>query len=685
MNKKDILARINTLLKMYKDDIFLGEEIKQLHYRLKSIESSIVVVGQFSVGKSALLNAFLGDEILSTRRLESTKVTTRLRYCEKNQEKLILHYKNGDIEEQPIERVRDLHAYTTFQGGSKTDELAFVDVYWPLSFLDKHLQLVDTPGANSLTESAFSVTEKEIQKASSIIYLFNGQKGLDQTDYHLLTDLINRRKKLFIVASHTDGLTELEITEVLNSVSNSLMNQVKNNEEIKIYPVSSLEALEAKQLHKSDLLKRSKMEILEQALRNYMETQEYQQVELETISYDLELLESTIKEIQEQEQQAISERECERQMRLERLHLLTKNEFNQVKSYGFELLDYREQELEHFLIDSKAKIDQDTKKHKEEIFRSFREFKQRILEESQYQTTSLETLKRAYMDHLMNMSSKYKGVITEFEQTIEQNYGKVTNMILNEDNRFIANLEANKTSAKVDWPLFKRKLLNVKVKNRNIDYDKSLFLDTEAEKRELEQTYHQKQHVLKKIADDKEKLTYEFKGVLQGLENERDHDLKSIGEKPEPEQITETKGIFFWKKEVVVGHDYSAQKEWKHKASTIFEKYEQSKEKEVEIYNQSSTLLSEDENKERDELDSLEIKKEEIEGRLFDEIILSIDNQKQKAQESYRLIEQELEQLWLEQKRETEKQFNEHTIYLRKQFKNFIDTMLQKELNEISL
>ena len=135
------------------------------------------MIGQFSVGKSALLNALLGDELLSTRRIESTKVLTRIRYCAPNQKpSILLQFQHKSSEEISVNDLSELEKYTTFQGTGITDELRFVDVFWPLPFLDEQLMLEDTPGANSLTATAFSTTEE----ASAVYYLFNGQKGIDR-------------------------------------------------------------------------------------------------------------------------------------------------------------------------------------------------------------------------------------------------------------------------------------------------------------------------------------------------------------------------------------------------------------------------------------------------------------------------------------------------------------------------
>ena len=53
-----------------------------------------MAVGQFSVGKSELLNALLGEKLLASRRMESTKVTTGIHKCmDDEMRKIVLHYK----------------------------------------------------------------------------------------------------------------------------------------------------------------------------------------------------------------------------------------------------------------------------------------------------------------------------------------------------------------------------------------------------------------------------------------------------------------------------------------------------------------------------------------------------------------------------------------------------------------
>ncbi|TCI58243.1 dynamin family protein, partial [Exiguobacterium sp. SH0S2] len=113
--------------------------------------------------------------------------------------------------------------YTTFQGDEVTDTLAAVDLYWPVRFLNEELVLVDTPGANSLTKSAFETTRMQLKKSSAILYLFNGQKGLETTDHELLNEFVSNGKKVFLVGTHIDRMNSShEWNEVVKEVQFNL-------------------------------------------------------------------------------------------------------------------------------------------------------------------------------------------------------------------------------------------------------------------------------------------------------------------------------------------------------------------------------------------------------------------------------------------------------------------------------
>ena len=236
-----------------------------------------------------------------------------------------------------------------------------------VTVLDNQLLLVDTPGANSLTEDAFIVTEKSLRKLLRFsIYLMDKK---DRSNGFVFTKGFNEsKKKVFIVATHVDGLTEGELESVICSVQDKLEQEIDDSKSIKIYPVSSTEALQAKQTGDSSLLERSNIQELEEALMKYVNNQEYLASEIESIHYDLEVLEANILEAEEDELEEKVEIERQRQLRVQRKRLLLNREYDLVREYGLELLGYREKSVLQVIEDLRLEVTQNNQEYKKRLY-----------------------------------------------------------------------------------------------------------------------------------------------------------------------------------------------------------------------------------------------------------------------------------------------------------------------------
>lgn len=684
MNKSELSERISLLLNKYEDDLFFGEEIQVLHNRINSITSSIVAVGQFSVGKSELLNALLGEKLLASRRMESTKVTTRIHKCiDDETRKIVLHYKNKENRELSITDVNVLDQYTTFQGSGEEKELEFVDVYWPLQFLDDQLLLVDTPGANSLTEEAFSVTEKELEKAASILYLFNGQKGIDQIDLSLLKDLMNRRKKVFIVATHVDGLTEGELESVICSVQDKLKQEIDYSKSIKIYPVSSTEALQAKQTGDSRLLERSNIQELEESLMKYVNNQEYLASEIESIYYDLEVLETNILEAEEDEMKENAEVEHQRQLRIQRKRLLLNREYDLVREYGLELLGYRDKSVLQVIEDLKLEVTQNNQEYKKEVIQSFRDLRKRLMQDIRMNLASSDDLKREYTQYNEKMNRRYEEILGSFKEITTKLYERVAKTIEEEDSLFIENLEAGKWSVELNWPEFIQEIQEVIFGKQNIEDDDSLFINYEQERKAIEEERSKNQKKLVQITLDEKSIEKGNQEILKDLKEDYDRNVQDMGQRPEPKEERTTKGILFWKKEVVTGYDYTASDRWEKNKEALTENYERTVEEKLSEFDTIRREIKAIKQNVLDEIDKLIMELENLEDTLFDDLMDVIDNQQKAAQNFYRQLEDEIMALWKIQENNMMQQFNYHTTNIEKRFIRFVEQALQEELQLI--
>src|SRR5580658_6013357 len=75
-----------------------GDQLSELSTRLKTENLRVLVMGEFSSGKSTFLNSLLGAEILPDSVLPTTAVITEIRYTEDSGKRITLFPKPGKWE-----------------------------------------------------------------------------------------------------------------------------------------------------------------------------------------------------------------------------------------------------------------------------------------------------------------------------------------------------------------------------------------------------------------------------------------------------------------------------------------------------------------------------------------------------------------------------------------------------------
>ena len=124
-------------------------------------------MGQFSAGKSRLLNNLLGREILPVHGTETTPIVTFIRYGE--DEKATVRYCDGREADIEVGEVAEI-----WQDSNKADEYGLIDIvnieiFLKEDMLKNGLILADTPGINTII--SHGVVDTPISsKFSSLIY-----------------------------------------------------------------------------------------------------------------------------------------------------------------------------------------------------------------------------------------------------------------------------------------------------------------------------------------------------------------------------------------------------------------------------------------------------------------------------------------------------------------------------------
>lgn len=570
--KQKLQQEVKAYIKKYGDDIFFGEELNFIASRLQSIESSIAVVGQFSVGKSALLNALLGEELLATRKVESTKILTRIRHCTSaNEAKVVLTFKDGHQSTLALKNVQELQKYTTFQGEEITDSLQFVDVYWPVQFLNKELVLIDTPGANSLTASAFQTTRQQLKSSSAIIYLFMGTKGLDQEDYDIIKEYTEQKKKVFLVGTHIDNLTTEQWQEVEQEVHKKIA-QMDGLQEVEIVGISSAEALAGKQQQNTVLLQQSNLPALEKMLHTYMTTKEYENAEIRSIEHDFLVLLNEIKSLEQQQSEQYKVAEQDRLRRLERLTVIIELEYTEVEAYGLELLKQRN----HFISELNNQYEDQLLTNGNDILKAVRQHFQQFQLYIQQQMTTLpkvDVLKAAYAKHLNEIEhiytqwdDKLNGYAQSFIQNIELH-------VQQQDIEFMDMLKKLETNVKVRWDEFDLILQKIQLKPLTFTADLKDFEQYDSNVAEAEKKHKQLKSLLISKQQEYERIRLSKIHEERVVGSRQQKEQSKLGSKPSPRAQYRTKGMWFWKSEELVGYDYSEQERWDKQMKEIHTRY----------------------------------------------------------------------------------------------------------------
>ncbi|MEH1822989.1 MAG: dynamin family protein [Nostoc sp.] len=195
----------------------LMKELGKISQKIQSQRFRLSVLGEFSQGKSTLLNALIGEEIQPAREIPCSGIVTVLKYG--SQKRVVCRYKDGREEEIPFEQYQ-LKATISEDAalGCLSDELAHDEIdeivfeHPDLDLCSSGVEIVDSPGLNEHPERT-AITQKLLKDTDAVIFLTNASRSLTQVERDLLQDVrtqLNHGKEnepannLFVVGNFID-------------------------------------------------------------------------------------------------------------------------------------------------------------------------------------------------------------------------------------------------------------------------------------------------------------------------------------------------------------------------------------------------------------------------------------------------------------------------------------------------
>ncbi len=189
------------------DQATLGDSIQQLDELFL-----LVVVGEFNAGKSAFINALLGQKLLKEGVTPTTTQINILRYGEEQERRVV---------------TESQHILTL-----------------PVDWLNE-ISIVDTPGTNAIIRSHEILTSQFVPRADLVLFITSSDRPFTESERAFLEKIHDWGKKVVVVINKIDILqSEEDLSQVEDFIVENSRSLLGISPEV--FPVSSLLAQRAK-------------------------------------------------------------------------------------------------------------------------------------------------------------------------------------------------------------------------------------------------------------------------------------------------------------------------------------------------------------------------------------------------------------------------------------------------------
>ena len=227
-----ILEKYIDRLKVYRFDSryrsLLGETFTELLSRWetdilnrKNDPFTLVVCGEFKRGKSSLINALLGEEVVPVNVTTETVTLNRITYGAHANEAVLpggrhMHLSDEEMQKENLEKLMRQEK-TPFRQ---------IEIKRPIEFL-KYAAVIDTPGLGDSMQDFSEFVEDALAQADAVLYVFSVNYPLSQTEQLFLKTMIVPQKytDLLLVGNYLDMLGSEKDYE---RMSDLLVSRIRN-------------------------------------------------------------------------------------------------------------------------------------------------------------------------------------------------------------------------------------------------------------------------------------------------------------------------------------------------------------------------------------------------------------------------------------------------------------------------
>jgi ribosome biogenesis GTPase A len=194
------------------------EALRDARERLSQQRLNLVVLGEFKRGKSSLVNALVGRELLPTGVVPLTSVVTTIGFAATDT--LVVRFSDGREEPRPLSELSDYVTEARNPHNRRRVQSAHLTVFSEL--LRGGLRIVDTPGVGSVHSHNTAAARGFLPRVDAALCVLDVGQPLSEGERDLLLELAERIPRLFVVVNKADQLTAEELRQSVEFISGAV-------------------------------------------------------------------------------------------------------------------------------------------------------------------------------------------------------------------------------------------------------------------------------------------------------------------------------------------------------------------------------------------------------------------------------------------------------------------------------
>lgn len=252
----------------------MGQNYAQLILEIEKKNSTsdmiVPILGTQGMGKSTMINAILGEDILPSEADETTCVPVEIRYGP--EPKGIVRFLD-DKPETPVNTKTELSEFVdnNFNPGNEK-RVSHIVLYRDYPLLKTGLVIVDLPGVGSLTKANEETTTKYIQNLCVAIFIISTSPPILKTEANFITSVWRSFNSVYFVQNVWDDNSEDETREGLDhneKVLSEISQKISAPKLHSIIPVNAYAAAKGSLEKNQELIHTSNINELLEALTSF--------------------------------------------------------------------------------------------------------------------------------------------------------------------------------------------------------------------------------------------------------------------------------------------------------------------------------------------------------------------------------------------------------------------------------